>query len=411
MSTILVIDDSRTQALLLEKQLKRWNFTVEVATSAEAGLAAIERATPDLVISDVVMPGMDGFALCKHLRAAERTRALRIMLMTSLHDTADVLRALESGADNFITKPYQPETLHARIQRMLEGTGGCEAVEFRGVRYQLDTARAHAIELLVSSLEALSERNAAVEQSHAAAEKALDDMSRAVASRDEVLAVVSHDLRNPLGNVVMAAKMVANDVARLQPAGSEAMLKRLAMISRAAETMTRLISNLLDASRIDAGALSLECTPHPLAAMIDEAVLSQAALAESRKIELLVRGPRAPLTVMVDRERMLQVLANLLSNAIKFSPDGAKITVESGANADGVTAHVAVQDAGKGIAPEFHQRVFERFWQSKETAKQGTGLGLPIVKGIVEAHGGRVWVESAIGAGARFAFTVPLASA
>lgn len=226
-----------------------------------------------------------------------------------------------------------------------------------------------------------------------------------------MIAVVSHDLRNPLGNIVMAAKMVHSDLQKSPPTGAEATLRRVGMIMRAADTMTALINNLLDMSRIDAGALSLDRAPHELETLVSDAVLAQSPTAEARGIRLETKVDVRAARVQVDRDRMMQALTNLLSNAIKFSPDGASVEVRASLAAERGFAQVTVRDHGPGIAAENAQRVFDRFWQAKETAKLGTGLGLPIVKGIVEAHGGRVWLESQLGQGSSFAFTIPLSEA
>ena len=227
-----------------------------------------------------------------------------------------------------------------------------------------------------------------------------EQMQRAVQVRDEVVGVVSHDLRNPLNALIMAATMAE------QRADDGALVRaRLAVIRRSAERMNRLIGDLLDVTRIDSGNLVLERERLSVASLVDEAVQAQRALAESRGLTLRAEVPRGISPIEGDRDRLFQVFANLMGNAVKFTPRGGSIVV-SASPVDG-RVRFAVADTGPGIPPEFLPHVFDRFWQDRRTAGQGTGLGLSIVKGITEAHGGEVGVESVQGEGSTFTFTLP----
>lgn len=170
--------------------------------------------------------------------------------------------------------------------------------------------------------------------------------------------------------------------------------------------MQRLIQDLLDVSRIESGTLAVEHTRIGLAQLVVECVEAQRSLAASADLELRVDLPRELPEVLGDRDRLLQVLENLIGNAIKFTGPGGRIGVGASATAGEVLLWVS--DTGPGIAAEDLPRVFDRFWQAQKAGRRGAGLGLPIVKGIVEAHGGRVWVESTLGQGSTFLFTIPV---
>jgi signal transduction histidine kinase len=229
-----------------------------------------------------------------------------------------------------------------------------------------------------------------------------EQTQRAVQVRDEVVAVVSHDLRNPLNALIMAATMAE------QRADDGALVRtRLVVIRRSAERMNRLIGDLLDVTRIDSGNLVLVREPLSVESLVDEAVQAQRALAESRGLTLRGEVPGGIPSIEGDRDRLFQVFANLMGNAVKFTPSGGSIVVSASA-LDG-RVRFAVADTGPGIPPEHLPHVFDRFWQDRRTAGQGTGLGLSIVKGIVEAHGGEVGVWSAPGEGSTFTFTLPAA--
>jgi PAS domain S-box-containing protein len=221
--------------------------------------------------------------------------------------------------------------------------------------------------------------------------------------RDEVLAIVAHDLRSPLNTIAMQAALLRR---RAQPrAGTEATASDV--IQRSAARMTRLIQDLLDVSRMEAGRLSVEGAPLDARQFLAQSVQSLQGLADAAGIELQRQAPDALPLVWADRDRLAQVLENLVGNALKFTGSGGRIAV--GAQERESDVLFWVRDSGAGIPPEHLQHVFDRFWQARRTEREGAGLGLPIVKGVVESHGGRVWVESTPGEGTCFFFTIPRA--
>jgi signal transduction histidine kinase len=229
---------------------------------------------------------------------------------------------------------------------------------------------------------------------------------RATRAREDLLAVVSHDLKNPLGVVQLASALLLR--AWQGKPGGEQVEKQAGRIQAAAERMGRLISDLLDWGRIEAGGLPLEPSVQEVASLATDALESVRPLAEARGLRVGAELPDEAVRVKCDRTRVLQVLGNLLGNAVKFTPDGGQLTV--GARVHRGEVQLWVRDTGTGIPPEALPHVFERYWQAKEAESRGTGLGLYIAKGIVEAHGGRIWAESAQGRGSTFTFTLPVAS-
>ncbi len=224
----------------------------------------------------------------------------------------------------------------------------------------------------------------------------------AIAARDQMLAIVSHDLRNPLGTVVMSASFLRE----LIPAENSALVRQLDIINRATGRMNRMIEDLLDVARLEAGRLSLDLAPVPAAALLSEGAELLRPLAAEQGIALLTEWDDALATVTADRGRILQVLSNLGSNAVKFTPRGGQITLA--ALSDGDMIQVSVTDTGLGISPEHVPRLFDRFWQATRNDRRGIGLGLSIVQGIIADHGGRLWVESTPGKGSVFRFTLPV---
>ena len=217
--------------------------------------------------------------------------------------------------------------------------------------------------------------------------------------RDEVLSIVAHDLRNPVHTIMMCAGAMAD-----LPLSEEESAVQLRLIRKSAHTMDRLIHDLLDVTRIETGRLAITAAPLALGPVIQEAIDGAASSAAAAKLTLSADLPAEIPEVMADRDRVVQVLGNLIGNAIKYTPAGGRIVVT--AAPAGSFVSVTVTDTGRGIAAADLPRLFERYWQA-DRAQPGVGLGLAIVRGIIEAHGGRCEVRSMLGAGSAFSFTLP----
>jgi signal transduction histidine kinase len=225
----------------------------------------------------------------------------------------------------------------------------------------------------------------------------------ALRTRDEVLAIVSHDLRNPLHAISTSAELL------LEMRDDEKKRRHyLQVISRAGNSMKRLIEDLLDVARIEAGkTLAIDRKPESARSVICEACDSFAVLAREKYIHLECDVPEYLPHVSVDHGRIQQVLSNLISNALKFTPEAGHVRVF--AEYDDDTLRVTVQDTGPGIRAEERENIFLPFWQAMRAGRKSAGLGLTIARAIIEQHGGRIWVESQPGAGAKFVFTLPVA--
>ena len=231
----------------------------------------------------------------------------------------------------------------------------------------------------------------------------LREAQRAIRTRDDVLAIVSHDLRNPVVTIGLVAHLLRQsdrtDAVRLREFADN--------IQRSVDDMHLLIDDLLDFARIHSSTFSVDAYADRLGRVVTPVVERLKVLAESKRQTIEVELPPALPEVAVDRRRISQVLANLVGNAIKFTPEGGTIRLSARQNGDGVA--VSVTDTGLGIPPEHLSRIFDRFWQAPRTRHLGSGLGLSIAKGIVEAHGGTIWADSELGKGSTFSFTLPLA--
>lgn len=232
------------------------------------------------------------------------------------------------------------------------------------------------------------------------------ELQRTVRLRDEVLGIVSHDLRNPVHTIQLSAEFLLEVLPADQAAASTR--KQLSIIRRAARQMDRMISDLLDAATIAAGHLSMEPRPHAAHALLRTACEGLRPIVEEKGIRFACDGAPVEKTLLADADRVLQVLGNLAGNAVKFTPEGGCVTLAL-RRGDG-HAVFSVADTGPGIPPAQLPHLFEQFWQADRAGRSGTGLGLTIAQGIVAAHGGRIWVESAPGQGTTFSFTLPYAA-
>lgn len=229
------------------------------------------------------------------------------------------------------------------------------------------------------------------------------ETQQALRAREEVLAIVSHDLRNPLNAVKLAASLL-----KTSESLSEEEREQLDIIGLSSERMHRLIEDLLDVTRLEGGKqLPVEPKPMPVEPLLVETHELFKAQAATSSITLQYHANSNTPPVYADHHRVLQVLSNLIGNAMKFTPQGGIIAFRADPKDDHVV--FSISDTGPGIPKEHLKDVFNPYWQAKRAERLGAGLGLPIAKGIVEAHGGRIWVESEPGSGTRFYFTLPLA--
>lgn len=237
----------------------------------------------------------------------------------------------------------------------------------------------------------------------AESERRREEAEAAVRLREEVLSIVSHDLRNPLSTVAMSASLLKDPEIKLDEA---ARVKQLDIIVRSAQRMNRLIQDLLDVARIEGGRFAVRCRCEDPGALVSEACDVFRSLAADRALSLECHiEPKLP-PVNVDRDRVIQALSNFLNNAIKFTPPPGQVTIGAAPHEQG-GVRFFVSDTGPGIARDALPHLFDHIWQARRTAHLGAGLGLTIAKGIATAHGGEVWAESAEGQGSTFCLTIP----
>jgi signal transduction histidine kinase len=400
MTRVLVVDDSRTQAEEARLILESAGFTVELAASGEEALQRLARGGVDLVVSDVVMPGVTGYELCRTAKAAPGTAGIPVVLLTSLEDPHEVIRALECGADGFITKGSGADHLLDRVRAVVEnrklrragGTGSSIQVHFLGRTFAIQSGREQILDLLVSTFED-TVRN---QQQLVASQQQLREANREL---EAFSYAVAHDLGAPLRAINAWTQMIASEGCGLDATGVE----HASRILEAAQRMGQIIDDLLRLSRVAKAALNR--SDFDLSAVARLVVANLIMFQPDHQVEVVLQpGMRCH----GDRALIQVVLENLLGNAWKFTRKQPHPRVEVGNDTQGGATVFLVRDNGAGFDMDRAHRLFLPFERLHSEAEfKGTGVGLTTARRVIERHGGRIWAEAAEGRGAAFYFTVP----
>ena len=368
---ILVVDDTASSRAVLARGLEAKGFATLVAAGGEAALELIEAGQPDLVLLDVMMPGMNGLEVLERVRKNAPSSDLPVIMATSRSDASDVVRALETGANDYIIKPVDLAICTARIRTQL-------------------ALRRTTLELR-DATRALERRN--------------EELTRINREKNHILGMAAHDLRNPLSVIKFYSDfLLLNE--RLPADQRDTFLKTIRGTS---VSMVALVDDLLSISKIEAGELQLHPATTDLRRLIVQNVELNRVLAAAKQMEIALALPDDLPALSIDAAKIEQVLDNLITNAVKYSPPPNRIDVQAEVQAHSVV--VSVTDHGPGIPESEQAQLFQPFKRTSVQSTGGessTGLGLAIARRIVEGHGGRIGLESQPGRGTRFWFSLPL---
>jgi signal transduction histidine kinase len=409
---VLVVEDSATQAEEIRLILESAGFAVQTVSNAEAALAELTQSTFDFVISDIVMPGMSGYELCRHIKGDSRWKTIPVLLLTSLTDPIDVIHALESGADSFLSKPCEPDHLITRVRSLLEsrrlraearGASGTDIL-FNGQHFTIPSDKEQILDLLVSTFEDMVRKNQEVLAARDALAAKHEQLLRLEQQKDELSALIVHDLKSPAAGIMMAAQACLK---KSNLPESERELWRL--IHTSAEVINRMVLNLLDISASSDGVFALRPAVVDIAKLVDDVQQLMTPVAESLRHQISTHTASELPQLHADPELLRRVLQNLVENALRHSAPGEPVQLD----ADVIDRFVRfrVRDCGPGIPPALRERVFDKYVRvdkSHSGESVGKGLGLAFCRIAVEAHGGRIWVDDNQPKGSVFTFQIPI---
>jgi len=363
-SLILVVDDVQQNIQVVGTMLREAGYSIMPAINGAAALQRVQKKLPDLILLDLMMPEMDGLEVCRRLKADPATQSIPIIFLTASNEMNHLVQGLAAGAVDYVTKPFNPPELLARVQTHLE------------LKHARDTIVRYGQEL-----------------------------RRLNEEKNEFMGIAAHDLRNPLSAIKGYSEMVIEDAEALHHRELEENGRR---IRDTAARMAEMVQNLLDANRIERGEMQLHLAPTELGVALNSVVETQRPHATAKQQAIHLEVSATPAMALVDPGVTVQVLENLVSNAVKYSPPGKNIFVRLQRKAEAVRCEV--QDEGPGLSLQDQKKLFGKFARlsAKPTGgEHSTGLGLSIVKKMVEAMNGRVWCESELGKGATFVVQFP----
>lgn len=363
---ILVVDDIQTNIQVVGQILNAANFDVMPALSGAQAFERMRTQTPDLILLDFMMPDVNGVEVCKKLKSNPATKKIPVIFLTASTDMEHLVQAFAAGAVDYVTKPFRTEELLARVRTHLE----------------LKKAR----ESLAQYAERLRELN--------------DE-------KNEFLGIVAHDLRSPLSNIVSSVSMVMSD----PDAGRAQVDEFLEIIQTSAQHVIHLVENLMDVNAIEQGRMKIDLAPTELGEVVRGVAQSYQTKAKAKAQTLNYIPETGNLIALADAHATIQIFDNLISNALKYSPSGKRVDVRIARRNEAI--RVEVQDEGPGLTADDLKKMFGKFARLSARPTGGepsSGLGLSIVKKMVEAAGGKVWCESKPGAGARFIVELPAVS-
>jgi len=445
-ANILAVDDHPENLVALEAILASLGQNLVKATSGMEALRCLLNEDFAVILLDVQMPGMDGFETATLIRQRSRSQYTPIIFLTAInHSDTHVARGYSLGAVDYLFKPIEPEVLISKVsvfvslhKKTAQVKRQAKQLEAANIELEAEIkSRQRAEELLRHAHDQLEikvqERTAELAKANEllkaeiaerirtqeALQQAKEAAEVANLTKSDFLSMVSHELRTPLTSVIGFAKIINKKLdSTIFPqiaTEDKKILKavkqvgdNIDIIVSEGERLTALINDVLDLAKLEAGKIEWKSEPISLAQIIEQAIAATSALFEAKKLKLFLEVEEDLPEIVGDRDRLVQVLINLISNAIKFSEKGSVICRVR--RTDNAIA-LSIIDSGIGIAETDQSQVFEQFRQIGDTLTdrpKGTGLGLPICKQIVEHHGGIIWVESELGKGSNFSFTLPI---
>ncbi|MGQ4648192.1 ATP-binding protein [Lyngbya aestuarii] len=388
--SILIVDDNPTNLGVLSDYFSDSGWEILVAQDGEAAIETVEYAHPDIVLLDIIMPVVDGFETCRHLKANPSTKDIPVIFMSALSETVDKVRGFQLGAVDYISKPVQQEEVLARVNTHLSIRNLTRRLQEQNIRLQQEIRNRQQAEEQLLGLQA--ELYQALAQ-----EKELNEL------KSRIISTISHEYRTPLTIISSSAEILEAYRHKLDESKQ---LKHLERIKIAANHLTDLVNDVLFLSRVEFEKLEFQPEFIDLVSFFRELV-EELQVGVNEAHQLIFTSSGECRQFYGDTKLLRQIFTNLFSNAFKYSPNGGKVSIQLICETHQVILQVG--DQGIGIPPEDQGKLFDSFNRGKNVGTiAGTGLGLSIVKKCVELHNGKILVESVVGTGTTFTVSLPL---
>jgi len=393
---ILVVDDNPSNLKVLYTYLKSAGFEVLVAEDGATGIEVIENSHPELILLDVMMPEMDGFEVCRRLKANAKTQNIPIIFLTALSETINKIKGFEVGGVDYITQPIENEEVVARVRTHLIMVRMQRRLQKQNRDLQAEIERRKQIEnKLQSSKQLLQQNNYNLEQTVA---DRTAELSSSNQDLEHFAYIASHDLRQPLRKIRMCTEYLAEDYSDCFDEQAESYMQ---YITKSIDRMYMLIDDLLTYSRI--GRQSQDNVAVDLNIIIEDCLEDLSMAIE--ETNATINYPSLP-TIKANPREIRQLFQNLIANALKFTR-GKIPQIKITATQKGDLWLFSVTDNGIGIEPQYSDKIFQMFQRlHNDSEYEGTGIGLAVCHKIVEGHGGKIWVESQLDKGSTFYFTL-----
>ncbi|MDJ1176319.1 response regulator [Roseofilum capinflatum] len=412
---ILIVDDNPTNLKVLSDALQDLGWEILVAVDGESAIEQVEYAKPDLILLDVMMPGIDGFETCRRLKSSPSTQDIPIIFTTALGEIEDKMRGFALGAVDYITKPFRQEEVLARINVHLQMRLLTQNLEKQNQQLHHEIEERQLVEAALKEMtEELEKR---VKSRTLELQLAKEEADRANCAKSDFLARMSHELRTPLNAILGFAQVLKKEDSK-NPKNRQ----YLDIIIHSGEHLLQLINNILELSKIEAGKSELNEVNIDLWQLLKSIEKMLSLKAESKQLTLRFnRLDTVDRFVKADEGKIRQVLINLIDNSIKFTEQGwIEVEVDQYCPEDEPEGEreksslmFKIKDTGVGIDSKDVDNLFDVFFQTNQGMKnnQGTGLGLPITREFIKLMGGDIWVSSTLGEGTEFEFYIPVKTA
>ena len=362
--TVLIVDDEQKNLKLLEAYLLPLGYSILKASTGEECLEILNKEKVDIVLLDVMLPGRSGFEVCAQIKDNDKTKFLPVVMVTALKEKEDRLKGIDAGADDFLTKPVDRDEMKARVKSLLR----------------------------------IKDLNDKLEKSYG-------DLEKTEKLKEDLSDMLVHDMNNILTNISLTLESISENK-NIEPG----ILEDLSRAYAGSRELIQMAADLIDISRMEENAISLKIEKVDVGKLLSKCAeeLKELAKIDDKEIRRIIDS-KGVILVKADKSILKRIIINLLTNALKYSPEKSAVTVRAGYLEDS-GMKLSVSDPGEEISPEFQETIFGKYEQleaRKKGIRGGKGMGLYFCRMAVEAHGGRIWLESNPGSGTVFTFTMP----